>query len=64
MEKDCKKVITRMLFGTVYAYCPTCGKDLTNHLGIKECFCCGQKLSGQDTGESGQVIGYVYNKKG
>lgn len=64
MEKGCKKVITRMLFGIVHAYCPTCKQDLTNHLGVKECVCCGQKLRGQDTKESGQVIGYLYNKKG
>lgn len=64
MEKGCKKVITRMLFGIVHAYCPTCERDLTNHLGVRKCVCCGQNLSGQDTIQSGQVIGYLYNKKG
>ena len=64
MEKGCKKVITRMLFGYVYAYCPTCHQDLTKYLGVSKCFVCGQKLSGQDTRESGQVIGYLYNEKG
>ena len=64
MGKGYKKVITRILFGIVHAYCPTCGRDLTNHLGVRKCVCCGQNLSGQDTIQSGQVIGYLYNKKG
>lgn len=61
MKEQTKKVITRLIFGSVYAYCPTCGRDLTKNLGVSKCIYCGQKLSGQDTKESGQVIGYLYN---
>ena len=63
MKKECKKVITRLIFGSVHAYCPTCGRDVTQNCLSRKCIC-GQKLGGQDTRESGQVIGYLYNKKG